>query len=99
MATSNVSKTDVYQSLYLISLATEQITQHLERLKTANILAPKAAELRKLAVNQLRAEIAAAAVMNLTSAEMDESYRQEKGRLRLEKRLAKLKPKKQPTEK
>lgn len=52
-----------------------------------------------LAVNQLRAEVAAAAVMTLTSEEMDESYHQEKGRLRLEKRLTKLKRKKQPAKK
>lgn len=35
MANTNLSKTDVYESLYLISLATQQITQHLERLKAA----------------------------------------------------------------
>lgn len=98
-ATSNVSKTAVYESLYLISLATQQIVDNLERLKAVHILAPKPAELRKLAANQLRAEIAATAVLNLTSEEMGDAYRQEKDRLGLEKRLAKSQPKKHPTKK
>lgn len=78
MATTHLSKTAVYESLYLTSLATQQIIHHLERLKTANVLAPKPAELRKMATNQLRTEIAAAAVMNLTSEEMGDAYRQER---------------------
>jgi hypothetical protein len=56
MATSNVSKTDVYESLYLISLSTLQIIHHLERLKAANVLRPKPAELRKLVAQQLRSD-------------------------------------------
>lgn len=95
MATSNVSKTAVYESLYLISLGTQQIVDNLEWLKAAHILAPKPAELRKLAANQLRAEIAAAATLNLMSREMNDAYQQEKERLRLKKHLAKSQPKKQ----
>jgi len=92
MATSNVSKTAVYESLYLISLATQTITRHLERLKAANVLRPKPAELRKLVAQQLRSEVAAAVAMNLVSEEIDQAYLDEKQHLRLEKRLTKLKP-------
>ena len=97
MANSNVSKTAVYESLYLISLSTQQIINHLERLKAANVLRPKPAELCKVMARQLRSEVAAAVAMNLVSEEMNQAYCDEKEHLRLEKRLTKLKVKKQST--
>jgi hypothetical protein len=91
MATSNVSspsKTTVYESLYLISLAVQQITDNLERLRSANILAPGFVELRKMTANQLRAEIAASSTIKLTTWEAEDAYLLERKRIRTEKKLA-----------
>ncbi len=88
MATSNVSSPSVYESLYLISLAVQQITDNLERLRSANILAPGFVELRKMAANQLRAAIAASSTIKLTTWEAEDAYRLERQRIRTEKKLA-----------
>ncbi|HLJ27060.1 MAG TPA: hypothetical protein VKY85_10160 [Candidatus Angelobacter sp.] len=93
MATTNLSspgKTAVYESLYLISLAVQQITDSLERLKSTKILAPGFVELRKMAANQLRAEIAASSTINLTTREAEDAYRLERKRIRMEKKVAQI---------
>lgn len=94
MATSNVnskSKMEVYESLYLICQATQQITDHLDRLGAADILKPMFVELHKLAAQQLRAEVTATATLNLTAPEAEDAYRQESKRIRMETKLAQMK--------
>jgi hypothetical protein len=96
MAISNGSsstKIEAYESLYLICQATQQITNHLERLRDANILGPVSMEINKTAALQLRAEIATSAVHNLASPEIEEAHQQETKRIRLERRQAQAKPK------
>jgi hypothetical protein len=85
---SSPSKTEVYESLYLISQATQQIIHHLDRLKDANVLGRQSAEINKAAALQLRAEIATSAVHNLASPEIEEAHRQETKRERMERRQA-----------
>ncbi|HEY6348915.1 MAG TPA: hypothetical protein VI636_05850 [Candidatus Angelobacter sp.] len=96
MATSNVTsptKAQVYESLFLICQATQQIIDHLERLRSAAILPPVSVELHKMAANQLRAAVTATAVLNLAAPEAEDAYRNEKRRIRMETRLARIKPK------
>ena len=96
MATSNVnstSKSELYESLYLICLATQQISDHLDRLRSADVLKPVFVELRKTAAQQLRAEVTASATLNLTAPEAEDAYRHESKRIRMETRLAQMKKK------
>src|SRR5215467_4384770 len=96
MATTHVSspsKTEVYQSLYLICQATQQITDNLERLKAARVLGSAFAEINKTAALQLRAEIATSAVHNLAAPEIEDGHRYETKRIRMERRQAQDKPK------
>lgn len=92
MAISNVNsptKAEVYESLYVICLATQHIIDHLQRLRAAKVLAPISVELHKTAARQLRAEIASSAVLNLVSPEAEDAYRCQNKRIRMETRLAK----------
>src|SRR5579864_1068999 len=90
---SSPSKTEVYESLYLICLATQQITVDLDRLRAANVLGRVSAEINKTAALQLRAEITTSAVHNLAQPEIAEAHRHEMKRIRMERRLAQAKPK------
>src|SRR5215469_14790543 len=85
---SSLSKTEVYQSLYLISQATQQLAEQLDRLMAANVVGHVSGEINKAIALQLRAEIATSAVHNLASREIDEAHRQETKRIRLERRQA-----------
>lgn len=90
MAISNInspSKTQIYESLYLISVATQLITEHLDRLQSAKILSKWAVEHGKTAANELRAQLAASSTINLTGKEADNAYWLEKKRIRMEKNL------------
>lgn len=88
MAINNVnspSKAQIYESLYLISVATQLLTKHLERLRSAKLLSERTVEHGKTAANELRAQISASSTINLTSREAEEAFRFEKKRIRLEK--------------
>ncbi len=87
------SKTEVYESLYLICQATQQITEHLERLRSASVLARSFVEVNKTAALQLRAEITTSAIHNLTAPEVADAHRQGIKRIRMEKKLAQIVPK------
>ncbi len=89
---SSPHKTEVYESLYLICQATQQITEHLERLRSANVLVPSFVEVNKTAALELRAEITTSALHNLTAPEVEEAHRHGTKRIRMEKRLANQKP-------
>lgn len=91
MATTNVSspsKVEVYESLYLICHATQQIIDHIERLRSANVLRPSLVKLQKSAAHQLRSEITSSAVHNLTAPENAEAFRYQNERIRVERKLA-----------
>lgn len=86
------SRIEIYESLYLICQATQQITEQLERLRSANLLEPAFVEINKMAALQLRAEIATSAVHNLTEPEVKEGHRLEQKRLRMQRKLAEMTP-------
>src|SRR5437016_6327827 len=75
-----------YESLHVISQATEQITEHIERLKIEGLLRPEQADLRKSAIEQLRAEISFTAVLNLADRESEDASRLEQERIKREER-------------
>lgn len=89
---SSPTRAEIYESLYLICQATQQITYHLERLRATSILEPVFAEINKTATLQLRAQIATSAVHNLAAPEIEEAHRHESKRIRMERRLAQDKP-------
>ncbi len=86
-------KVEVYESMYLICQATQQITEHLERLRSANVLARSFVEVNKTAALQLRAEITTSAIHNLTAPEVADAHRLEGKLMRMVKKLAQMTPK------
>ncbi|HLJ28206.1 MAG TPA: hypothetical protein VKY85_15955 [Candidatus Angelobacter sp.] len=62
-------KASIYESLHAISQAAEQISQHIERLKAEGVLAPALADIRKLAIKQLRAEVSLNSLLILVDRE------------------------------
>ena len=91
MAVSNGSsptRVELYESLYLIAQATQQITTQLERLRSAKLLTRNIMELQRLAAHHLRADIAASAIHNLTAPEVRDAGRYERQYHRLQRKLA-----------
>lgn len=84
---SSVIRMEVFESLYLISQATQQIADHLERLKSAKMLAPVFAEIQKLAAFERQAVVAASVVHNLAAPELEDSSRHQHRCIHLEKKL------------
>lgn len=70
---SSPTKTDVYKSLYLISRATEVITEHLTILRSARVMASGPAARCTAHARELRAEIATSSTHNLNSDELREA--------------------------
>ena len=61
----DIAKAEIYQSLAANNLATEQMTEHLERLRDAGLLLPHIAEIRILAAQQTCAETNTTALLAL----------------------------------
>ena len=102
MANSNGSsptRVEVYESLHLIAQATQQITEQLERLRSAKLLAPRFMKLQMLAAHGLRAQIATSALHNLTAPELADAGQYANQHRRLEKELAQYVPTSKPTKK
>ena len=76
-----------YESLAAIDQAAEQIGQHIERLKADGLLKAEPAGIRKLAIEQLRAEISVSVVLNLADRENEIAARTERERLARERKL------------
>lgn len=81
------TKTEVYESLYLICQATQQITEQLDRLRSVNVLKRVFADINKETALQLRAEVTTAAVHYLTNPEIADAHRHESKRIQLLKTL------------
>ena len=79
--------------------ATSVLEHHVERLRSAKVLADKFAWVQKFAANELRAAVAASATMNLNSPEMKDAYRNQSKRLRMEKKLANIRMQKKTAQK
>ncbi|MBZ5525011.1 MAG: hypothetical protein LAP21_22505 [Acidobacteriia bacterium] len=62
-------KTEVYESLSVINRAVEQVALHIQRLRELAILGPEFAEIRRLAAEQIRAEINHKVIMTMAEAE------------------------------
>ncbi len=91
MAISNGSsptRVELYESLFVIAQATEQITHHLERLTSAGLVSEPMSELQMLAAYELRAHIAVTAVNNLTAPELADAGRYAEQHRQLQQKLA-----------
>jgi hypothetical protein len=76
-----------YESLHAINAATQQITDHIERLKAEGLLTPHFAELRTLAAEQNCAETSLSAILALAGLEQQDAARIEKERSQKEQTL------------
>ncbi len=85
---SSPTRVDLYESLFAIAQATEQITHHLERLTSAGLVSGLIGEQHTLAAHELRAHIAATAVNNLTAPELEDAGRYAKQHRELRRKLA-----------
>ena len=77
---------EVYRTLASLNECLTTVSNSLDALQAAELIAPKSSELRKAAAEQLRAEINATITINMHTFEMEAAYYHEKERLRLEKR-------------
>src|SRR5579871_4829228 len=99
MANSNGSsptRVELYESLFAIAQATEQITHHLERLASAGLVSEVMGEQHTLAAHELRAQIAATAVNNLTAPELEDAGRYANQHRQLKEKLAGGEPEPHP---
>lgn len=87
---SSPTRTHVYESLYLIYQLTEQLTYHLDRLRTAKVLAAGIVEQEKETAKELRAVVIASSAMNLQRKEMEAAGQHQKNQLQIQARLARI---------
>lgn len=88
MANPDSTKTAAYDSLSAINRATDELTAHLERLKTANRLKFKMADLFRFTAEELRAQINHGVIGHLSRDEGADAARFQKRRLEQEKKIA-----------
>lgn len=88
MANTNGNKTSVYDSLSAVNRATDELTEHIERLKAANRLKFRMADLFRFAAEELRAQINHRVVSHLSRDEGADASRFGKRRTEQEKRMA-----------
>lgn len=81
-------KAEIYESLHVINAATQQITEHIEKLKADGLLTPHYAKLRRLAAQQTCVETSNSAIVTLAERELQEAARLEKERLEQERKLS-----------
>jgi regulator of replication initiation timing len=78
MADIDFSKTAVYESLSAINQATDQLTEHIERLKSAYRLKFKMADLFRLTAEELRAQINQSVIVHMSRDEVTDAARFQK---------------------
>jgi hypothetical protein len=83
----NAMKPEIYESLHVINQATKQITEHTEKLRDEELIAPQIAEIRILAAQQNCAETNVHVISSISQREIAEASRIEKERLALENKL------------
>jgi hypothetical protein len=79
---------ELYRTLASINECLKTVSDGLDTLQAAELVAPKSSELRKAKAEELRADINATITINMHSREMDAAYYHEQERLKLEKRDA-----------
>lgn len=87
MATPDFSKTAVYESLSAINRAADQLTEHIERLKSAYRLKFNAADLFRLTAEELRAQINQNVIGNMSRDEVTDAARFQKQRMAKERTI------------
>jgi hypothetical protein len=80
-------KSEIYDSLSAINHATEQITEHLDKLKNREVVTPDFAQLRKVTADELRSEINLTVALVLAKSEMTDAHAFQQQRIEIEERL------------
>lgn len=88
MANTDFSKTAVYESLSAINRATDQLTEHIERLKSAYRLKFKMADFFRLAAEELRAQINQNVIGHMSRDEVADAARFQIQRAEKAKKIA-----------
>lgn len=87
MAVIDFSKTAVYESLSAINQATNQLTEHIERLKSAYRLKFKMADLYRSTAEELRAQINQNVIAHMSRDEVADAARFQKQRTAIELKI------------
>ncbi len=96
---SSATRVELYESLFVIAQATEQIINHMERLTSAGLVSEIMGKQNMLAALELRAHIAATAVNNLTAPELEDAGRYAEQHRELRRKLAGGEPETKPNQK
>lgn len=77
----NNTKAEMYQSLYTINQFLQEVMWHINRLKTADVLAAGFAEVQRLALEEIRSAINSSATISLHTSEGGDAYAYQQQRL------------------
>jgi hypothetical protein len=77
---------DVYRTLASLNESLKTVSDSLDILQAAELIAPEASELRKATAEELRADINATITINIHTLEMEAANRHQQERLKLENR-------------
>jgi hypothetical protein len=77
---------EVYRTLASMNESLKAVSDGLDVLISAELIARESAELRKAKAEELRADINATITINMHTSEMDAAFRHQQERLTLEKR-------------
>jgi hypothetical protein len=80
-------KAEIYKSLCLINESLQAAAEHLDKLKTSEVLTPAFADIRHSALEEIRADINQSAAIAIHNREADAAKHFEQERLDQEKRL------------
>ena len=77
---------EVYRTLASMNESLKAVSDGLDVLISAELIAPESAELRKAKAEELRADINATVTINMHRNEMNPAFSHQQERLKLEKR-------------
>jgi len=77
---------EVYRTLANLNEGLKTVSDSLNVLQAAKLIAPESSELRRAIAEELRADINATVTINMHTREMEAAYNHQQERIRLEKR-------------
>jgi hypothetical protein len=77
---------EVYRTLANLNEGLKTVSDSLNVLQAAKLIAPESSELRRAIAEELRADINATVTINMHTREMEAAYHHQQERIRLEKR-------------
>jgi hypothetical protein len=77
---------EIYRTLASLNESLKTVSDGLDVLQAAELIAPETSKLRKIAAEELRAVINATITISIHTSEMETVHRHQQERLKLEKR-------------